>query len=516
MKIIRKQTTATTLSFGLRLGMLFTGLLFTSLAVAQVSKEALSSIQTPNKVETSIGTLAFIDGAPLPETSRKVYDYLDTMRGVDAFLKGIPGASLHTLIKGSYSVGAVEAHQVLIMDRMLDSKPFLLTGNTSTMYVMPTLDLERDGPTVLEVPPGMLGLIDNAWFRYLGDIGPLGPDRGKGGKFLVLPPGYEGDIPEGYFVVPSDSYEVWVVMRASIANGIEAAAKNIKDNLRVYPLTKKDNPPEMEFISSDGKAFNTIHANDFKFYEEVNEVIQKEPLELLGPELRGLYASIGIEKGKPFNPDARMKKLLVDAVAIANATARSTVWYPRTEGTMKGIEVYPGADSAWNMGWVDKNVFFTGKDGSTMNSDARSYFHYFATGITPAMAVEIPGKGSDYAITFLDADKQPFDGSKTYKVHIPANVPANDFWALTVYDSQTRSQLQTDQRFPSVDSLKGLKQNADGSYDVYFGQEAPKGFEDNWLQTIPGKSWFTVLRMYGPLEAWLNKTWRPSEVELVN
>lgn len=515
MKIIKKQQKTVATLFGISLS-----LLISSQAAAQVNDDVLNSITTPDSVETSIGTLQFIDGAPLPETSRKVYDHLDTMRGVDAFLKGIPGASLHALITGTYAAGAIEAHQVLIMDRMLDSQPLFLTGNTSTMYVMPTLDLERDGPTVMEVPPGMLGLIDNAWFRYLGDIGPLGPDRGNGGKFLVLPPGYEeeheGDIPEGYYVVPSDSYHVWVVMRASVANGIEAAAKNIKDNLRIYPLAKQDNPPEMEFISSNGKSFNTIHANDFKFYEEVNAVIQKEPLELLDPELRGLYASIGIEKGKPFNPDARMEKLLTDAVAIANATARATVWYPRTEGTMKGIEVFPGTDSAWSMGWVDKNVFFTGQDGSTMNSDARTYFHYFATGITPAMAVSIPGKGSDYAIAFLDAEKQPFDGAKTYKVHIPANVPVNDFWALTVYDSQTRSQLQTDQRFPSVDSLQDLKQNKDGSYDIYFGPEAPEGYEENWLQTVPGKSWFTALRMYGPLEAWLNRSWRPSEVVQVN
>ena len=515
MKIKTKQKKVFTALLSLSLSMLIS-----SQATAQVSSDILNSITTPDRVETSIGTLQFIDGAPLPETSSKVYDHLDTMRGVDAFLKGIPGASLHALIEGTYSVGAVEAHQVLIMDRMLDSQPLFLTGNTSTMYVMPTLDLERDGPTVMEVPPGMLGLIDNAWFRYLGDIGPLGPDRGKGGKFLILPPGYEtehkGDIPEGYYVVPSDSYRVWVVMRASVANGIETAAQNIKENLRIYPLARKDNPPEMEFISSDGKAFNTIHANNFKFYEEVNAVIQKEPLELLGPELRGLYASIGIEKGKPFNPDTRMKKLLNDAVAIGNATARTTVWYPRTEGTMKGIEVFPGTGSTWNMGWVDKNVFFTGQDGGTMNSDARTYFHYFATGITPAMAVSIPGKGSDYAIAFLDAQKQPFDGAKTYKVHIPANAPVNDFWALTVYDSQTRSQLQTDQRFPSVDSLQDLKQNGDGSYDIYFGPEAPEGYEKNWLQTIPGKSWFTALRMYGPLEEWLNRSWRPSEVEPLN
>jgi hypothetical protein len=493
------------------------GTLFSSnMAAAEIDKEVLKSISTPDKVETSIGTLNFLDGAPTADTVRKVYDYIDTMRGVDAFLKGMQGASLRGLIEGNHSIGAVKSHQVMIMDKLMDSKSLFLTGNTSTMYVIPTLDLKRDGPTVLEAPAGMLGAFNDAWFRYMQDIGPAGPDKGKGGKYLVLPPGYEGKIPNGYFVVKSKTYDVWVFMRASIAKGLEAASQNVKANLRIYPLSKKDNPPKMEYFSGSGVAFNTIHPNNYTFYEHLNEIIQKEPLEMLNPETRGLFASIGIEKGKPFKPDARMKKILTDAVAIANAAARSIVWYPRTTGTMKGIRIYPDTDSAWLMGWVDKNVFFNGKDGKTMNSDARVMFYYPYTAVTPAMAVSKAGAGSDYGIAYVDAEKQPFDGSKTYRLRIPANPPAKDFWALTMYDNQTRSQLQTSQRFPTVGSqTKGLKKNKDGSYDIYFGPKSPKGFENNWLETIPGKGWFVALRMYGPLEPWINKTWRPGEIELV-
>jgi hypothetical protein len=450
---------------------------------ADVSDAELKSIQTPNVVETSIGTLEFLDGAPLPETARKTYDYLDTMRGVDTFLKGMPGASVQALIKGNHSLGAVECHQIMIADELLNSKAYFLTANTSTMYVIPTLDLLRDGPTVLEAPAGMLGAFNDAWFRYMQDIGPAGPDKGKGGKYLVLPPGYEGEIPEGYFVVQSQTYDVWVFMRASIANGLEAAAKNVKDNLKVYPLSKKDNPPKMEFISASEIEFNTIHANNYTFYEHLNEIIQKEPLDMLDPETRGLFASIGMAKGKPFAPDARMKKILTDAVAI--------------------------------MAWVDKNVFFNGKDGKTMNSDARVMFHYPYTAVTPAMAVSRAGAGSDYGIAFVDSEKLPFDGSKTYRLHLPPNPPAKDFWALTMYDNQTRSQLQTSQLFPTVGSQsEGIRKNKDGSYDIYFGPRAPQGFENNWLETIPGKSWFVALRLYGPLEPWIEKTWRPGEIEL--
>ena len=493
--------------------MLFAG----TYALAGISEQELKSIQTPDKVKTSIGTLRFLDGAPYLETAEKVYDYLDTLRGVDAFLKGIPGASLYALIHGAHSIGAVDAHQVMIFDKLLDSKPLFLTGNTSTMYVVPDLDLERDGPTVVEAPSGALGAFNDAWFRYMQDIGPAGPDQGKGGKYLVLPPGYEGEVPAGYFVVRSPSYSVWVFMRFSIANGLDTAVELATKGLQIYPLSKADNPPPMEFISGSGKSFNTVHANDFKFYEEINAVIQKEPLDLLEPELRGLYASIGIEKGKPFNPDERMKKILEDAVAIGNAAARSIVWHPRVDGLMKGVEVYPGQDSAWVMAFVKKNVFFNGDDGKTMNSDARVNFHYPYTAVTPAMALTKAGAGSDYAMAFIDSNKQPFDGSKLYKLHIPANPPAKDFWALTMYDNQTRSQLQTSQRFPTVGSqTEGVKQNTDGSYDMYFGPKAPKGFEHNWLETVPGKGWFTILRMYGPEQAWIDKTWRPGEIELVD
>ncbi len=483
---------------------------------AQISQKTLDSISTPDKVKTSIGTLKFLDGAPLPETAEKAYDFLDTMRGVDTFLKGIPAASLHALIKGNHELGAVEIHQVMVMDKLMNSKPYFLTGNTSTMYIILTLDLERDGPTVLEMPGGMLGAIDDAWFRYVEDIGPAGPDKGKGGKYIVLPPGYKGDVPDGHFVVRPKTYQNWVLLRTSIAKGLDVALKNVTDNMRAYPLAKKDNQPKMEFISGSDKAFNTVHANDFTFYEHLNEVIQKEPLDMIDPETRGLFASIGMVKGKPFAPDARMKKILVDAVAIANATARSIVWYPRTEGIMKGIQLYPDTDSAWQMAWVDKNVFFTGKDGKTMNSDARVMFHYPYTVVTPAMAVTRAGAGSDYGIAYVDANKQPFDGSKTYKLHVPANPPAKDFWAVTLYDPQTRSQLQTSNPFPTLGSqAKGLKQNKDGSYDIYFAPKAPAGYENNWLETIPGKGWFVAFRMYGPEQAWIDKTWRPGEIELV-
>lgn len=486
-----------------------TFLLFSGFAAADVSKETLQSIQTPDDVETSIGTLRFLDGAPLPETAEKVYDYLDTMRAADAFLKGMPGASLKALIDGAHSIGAVEAHEVMIFEQLMDSSALFLTANTSTLYTIPDLDLKRDGPTVVEVPDGLLGAANDAWFRYVNDLM-------QAGKYLYLPPGYTGEVPDGYTVLRPKTYRIWIFLRASIADGVDNAAAFVKNNLKVYPLSKAANPPNMKFVNASGVSFNTIHPNNIEFYHHLAEIIEYEPLGMLDPETRGLFASIGIEKGKEFAPDERMTKILADGVAIGNAASRSIVWYPRYGRNMKGVRIYPDTDSSWIMGFVGRNVFFTGEDGETMNSDARVMFHYPYTAVTPAMSTPREGTGSDYGIAYVDSEKQPFDGSRTYRLRVPANVPVANFWAVTLYDSQTRSMLQTSQPFPTVGSqTEGFRQNTDGSHDVYFGPQAPEGYENNWLETIPGKSWFVILRMYGPLKPWLEQTWRPGEIELI-
>ncbi|MGI9586155.1 MAG: DUF1254 domain-containing protein, partial [Acidimicrobiia bacterium] len=290
--------------------------------------EEIESISTPDRVNTSIGELRFKDGAPTNETTRTVYDYLDTARGVEVFLNAMPGASVQALVHGPRALGQERPNQVVIFDKLMSSESLFLTGNTSTLYALPVLDLRTDGPTVVEVPPGMLGAFNDMWFRYIGDVGRAGPDRGEGGKYLVLPPGYDDDVPDGYFAYRSRTFGVWTFMRGSVADGVEAGVASITDNLKVYPLSQATNPPEMEFISGSGQAFNTIHPNNYTFYEHVAALVQEESDEMLDVETRGLLASIGIEKGQPFAPDDRMKRILTDAVAIGNAAARSIVWYP--------------------------------------------------------------------------------------------------------------------------------------------------------------------------------------------
>jgi hypothetical protein len=466
-------------------------------------------IMTPDTVESPIGTLRFFDGVPTKETADLVYDHLDTMRAADTFMKGMPGASLKALIDGAHSLGAVEANEVMIFDELMDAQSLFLTANSSTVYALPDLDLKRDGPTVVEVPDGLLGAANDAWFRFINNL-PVG------GKYLYLPPGYDGPIPDGFAVYRPKTYRIWVFLRSSVQDGeVDKAAALVTDNVRVYPLSQFADPPEMKWVSASGTAFNTIHPNNSEFYVHLDEIIQYEPLAMLDAETRGLFASIGIQKGKEFAPDERMKKILANGVALGNATSRAILWYPRYEMNMQGVRVYPDTNSSWLMGYTARNVFFNGEDGMTMNTDARVMFHYPYTAVTPAMAAPREGKGSDYLIAYVDADKNPFDGAKTYRLHIPANPPVANFWAVTVYDPQTRSMLQNSQQFPNVgDQTEGIRQNDDGSFTIYFGPQAPKGYENNWIETIPGKSWFVIIRMYAPLRPWIDQTWRPGEIEL--
>jgi len=468
-------------------------------------------ITTPDKVNTPIGTLEFFDGVPIGDTAEMVYDYVDRARAVQVFINMIPAVSIYHLRQGMKDLGLTEAHQILIAEELGDSKPLVLTWNNTSLYTWGFLNLKKDGPTVIELPPGVLGALDDMYFRFIEDLGAAGPDRGKGGKYLVLPPGYEGEVPNGYFVAKSRTYGVWNFMRGYVEKGVKEAADRIKKNLRIYPLAKKDNPPQTEFFNMSGlEDYHTIPPNDFSFFESLNNLIQEEPIEFLDPETRGLIASIGIVKGQPFRPDGRMRRILTEAVAIGNAYARANTVFPRDPGH----RMYKDTDSEWVMAFADKDTYFL-KDGAR-RFDSRLWMHYNAVVVTPAMALTRPGAGSDYGIAGLDSNHQPLYGSKIYRLHVPPNVPVKDNWSVTIYDTQTRSMLQTDQPYAGLNSLgEVLKKNADGSVDIYFAPRAPEGQEENWIQTIPGKSWFIIFRMYGPLEPWLDKTWRPGEIELV-
>jgi hypothetical protein len=401
---------------------------------------------------------------------------------------------------------------------------------------------------VLETPPKALGTIDDAWWRWVVDFGAPGPDRGEGGKYLFLPPGYNGPVPEGgFFVSRVRTSRVLVLGRMFMEkDDPQPAVDLIRKFTKIYPyetggvgtsiaeflggntrLGRVTSPPATVFHEGTGKVMNTIPPNDFSYYEMLNEVVQREPATSLDPELMGPLAAIGIIKGKPFAPDARMKKILTEALAVANATSRSLLLNPRETDWY----YYPG--SAWlNPLFISGSKFETPIPMITREGvkpfpptgyrtlDARSAFFYGVTGITPAMAMRLPGIGSQYLFAMLDSNKEYFDGAKTYRVTLPKGIPEANFWSFTLYDNQTRSMLDTPQRYPRAGSQNfpspAAEPGSDGVTTVYFGPTQPAGVKrGNWIQTMPGKGWFTILRLYSPLEPFFDKSWRPSEIELV-
>ncbi len=463
--------------------------------------EAIASLSSPAAVESPFGQLEFFDGMPRPETVATAYDALDLIRGIEVFLNAIPGASLVAMRRGLRSAGVKSANIIGITEPRANSNSLFLTPNTETTYGTTFLNLKAWGPTVIEAPPQSLCVVDDFWFRYVADMGIAGPDRGEGGKYLFVPPGYDGDLHDGYFTYQCATFTNWVVLRA--LGGVPAMKQT-----RIYPLSQVSAPEDNEFINVADLVFNTVHSNDFSFFEELNELIQEEPTEALDAERAGQLAAIGLAHGRPFAPDDRMRSILSQAAHIGAGLSRVLAYAPRDP------------DAALYGSW--KNAFVGGsheflRDGARL-LDARTQFHYLATVITPAMAHAQVGAGSAYAYTVHDSNGDLLDGARTYRLHIDPNPPAKNFWAVDLYDAQTRSLLQVPSTiWPALASNTGtLQANDDGSYDLYFGPVAPDGKETNWVETVPGKSWFQLFRLYGPLAPWFDQTWKLNEFEPID
>ncbi len=519
-------------------------------SAAEVPRETVDSLSAPDRLETSIGTLEFKDGAPSIETARKVYETLAFTRALNAYNNSFRGASALALVKGFQSIGAGSG-DVIIFSELMDSSSLFLTANADTVYYMAWIDVSN-GPVVIEQPTDGLGVINDMWFQWVIDIGKPGPDRGLGGKYLIVGPGYDGPLPEGgYFVAQAKTNTVLYALRAFIVDGKDPkpAVDNIKQNLKIYPyapgsygtsiaealegkvrLAGEPKIPETKFIEASGMSFNTIPPSDYSFFEMINENVQNEPATSYDVELAGQLAAIGIVHGKAFKPSERMREILTDAASVGQAFGRTLQWrfaekhpdWAYYEGSNWGNMLFEGgAFFETPPPLFEGGMFKPLPPTGARTLDSRTAFYYAYTLDSPAMIMRIPEVGSQYLMGFLDSGGNPFDGAKTYKVALPKGIPAAAFWSFTVYDNQTRSMLQTPQKYPRAGSQPypspAAEPNGDGSTTVHFGPEQPEGVKrGNWIQTDPEKGWFTILRLYSPLPAFFDKTWRPSEIEPAN
>ncbi len=475
---------------------------------ADVSAEML----TPDSVMTKYaGELTFKDAFPTDETFIKANDFMDTARAFTLFGSAVPTVAMYAMLKGHRDIGVIPNKTVALTEQLIDARSLWLTPNTTTPYAHAEINV-KNGPVVIEVGSPVISILDNAYFLYVGDIG-LGnaQDGGKGGKYLVVGQDYKGEIPKGYIVLKTNTYRQWMLTRPfQLPNEpLEETLSKFKKGIKIYPLAEANNPQPVEFMNISGKKYSTLHATDSSIYDELNEVIQYEPANTGDPELLGLAKAIGIEKGKEFKPDARMQKILTEAASLGNAAYRGVMFKPRNP------DVYFYPDRKWFSPLSSGSYEFLSKTGARLIDD-RVGFHLFATGVTPFMVKPTVGAGSVYEIGSMDETGKMLDGGKTYSVTLPGPVPARDFWSFMVYDNQTRSILETDQKTGGVDSkLAGMKKSEDGSVTIFFGPQAPKGQEKNWVQTVPNKGFNVLLRLYGPEQAWFDKTWKPGDFKLV-
>ena len=455
-------------------------------------------------VRTRFGAFEFQNSFPAGPAASQLRNSLVFIRAVEAYLVHMPPVSWLHVWRSVIEAGAGKPNQLVIWESLMDSASLVLTGNTETIYGLASLDLKRDGPVVVEVPPSMLGVINDLWQNSLADIGTTGVDKGKGGKFLVLPPDSKDDAPGEYIVVKSPTYCASLGVRGFQVDGKTAPAVDLIKTTRIYPLSKADAAPPTAFVDASQQPVDTLFSDDARFFDDLAWIVEREPADRFSDGDRFQLAAIGIERGKPFQPDAERRKLLDEAAQFAEAIARTNSFASQDDARL----VYP--DRRWEWAFVGGSAKFDSQ-GFT-NTDRRASFAYIAIGMSPAMVEKHVGAGSQYLFTPRDVSGEFFDGGKNYRLHLPADVPVKNFWSVVAYDADSRSLLRNDQPFPSVSTYTGPKSNDDDSIDVFFGPTAPPGKEKNWIQTRPGKGWFVLFRFYGPLEPFFDQTWKPDDV----
>jgi hypothetical protein len=492
------------------------------------SGKATAAPQSQSRFD-ELANAPFAENRPTKETAQTLRDELLFQRATQAYLWALPLINTLGMRDGSEKVFGKGYNVLPVFKNRLDAKTLITTPNSDVIYALSYVDLGKEGPLVMEAPPGLQGILLDFWQspipvdggKFFGDVGLPGPDAGKGGKMLILPPGYTGEVPKGYYVYRSATNNVFIFLRSFYQDPkVLGPAVALMEQTKIYPLNGQATAKPMEYPNASGVAVNMLPASDGSAFDQLKQLVDSEGSNLAEADSLGMLASIGIIKGQPFNPDAKTKAILDKAAKTGYKMSRVIGFQEVVSG--RSLRIYP--DRRWINPMADAtpenlggpfNLKWQRTAGGYLDLDMRIWFFTDYYSISPGMLSQTPGKGAKYMIGFTDSEGTPLSGGSNYRVNLPAKIPAGNFWSLTLYEAENASGLANGQPFPSLGSRDKPAQNADGSTDIYLGPKAPPGKEGNWQATVPGKGYFAILRLYGPTEAAIDKSWKPGDIELV-
>ena len=457
-------------------------------------------------LDTRIGALSFESGYPTDATVQKLYDEMDFQRAAQAYLWGIPAVGLNEWRRAHYGVhGGANGEMLNYFD--FAEKLGILTPNYTTPYIATFIDLRESGPFVVEVPAGLIaGMILDNWQRVLADLGVVGPDMGKGGKYLILPPGHGPVEAPGYYIVQAASRDVLAGFRL-LGDDKDAAIAELVPQIRTYTWSPEGTGEPMPARDAGDEPWSQMPPRGMAYWDSLDEVIQRNPVDERDRLIMAQLRFLGIERGRPFAPDERQSGLLEDGALVGEAMAKANTTDKRVEP--------PFWDGTH---WKHALVVSVDQKAATYDQlDERAAWFYEAVVISKAMLTQTPGVGQRYIAAYKDADGSWLSGENTYRLHVPADPPAAGFWSVTAYDEATRQMQVTEQGRPDISSRKeDIVANDDGSIDVWFGPQAPEGHEANWVQTNPDEGWFAYFRFYGPTEPFFDKSWALPDIEKID
>ncbi|MDD2058513.1 DUF1254 domain-containing protein [Pseudomonas sp. GD03860] len=456
--------------------------------------------------------LVVLHKAPASANQPEVGTRLLEGRALEAAIWGMPLANFNAMRQAYFRDAGAKYNDIMYWSRPSDWRNQTTTPNHSTLYVMFFVNL-KDGPVVVDIPAtrdaGLYGTLIDAWTTPLVNVGNNGDDQGKGGRYLLLPPGFEGQVPAGYIAVPSKTFNNYSLLRVitrSVAEKDLAAGVDYLKNLKVYPLASADQAPANRFIDMADKVYDAIARFDDSYYDSLAAMVAEEPLQERDVAIMGQFRSLDIGKGLNFNPDAQRRDML--KVAARQAQAYLMKGYEES-----GLAIW-GDQRKWRTlanpksTLPSKVTFVLPQQGLLLDERAFAWFAMFGPVVPPSPHV--------YMKSYQTATGQPLDGGKRYRLRIPADAPANEFWSVDAYDASTGGFIR---KAPVVglDSYdQKLKRNADGTVDLYFAPEPPAGQESNWISTQPGQRFFTLFRIYGPKPTMKDRSWVLNDIEQIN